>query len=160
MYFLVFIIVLYGILFLFDNERIYRALQISYDIFIQILPVLAMVILLMWISNYLLKPKTVSKHLGKESGIKGWILAVLFGIISHGSIYVWYPLLKNLREQGMRDGLIAVFLYNRAVKIPLLPLMIYYFGAVFAVALTFYTVLASVIEGKIIEVIESRRATE
>lgn len=160
LYFLVFIIALYGILFFFDNERIYRALQISRDIFIQILPVLAMVILLMWISNYLLKPSTVSKHLGKESGIKGWILAVSFGIISHGSIYVWYPLLKNLREQGMRDGLIAVFLYNRAVKIPLLPLMIYYFGAAFVAALTFYTILASVVEGKIIELIESCRAVE
>jgi len=60
----------------------------------------------------------------------------------------------------MRDGLIAVFLYNRAVKIPLLPLMIYYFGAVFAVALTFYTVLASVIEGKIIEMVEHSHTSE
>ena len=153
-YFLVFIVVLYAVLFLLDSSKIYRALRASLNILIQILPVLVMVILLMWISAYLLKPKTVSKYLGSESGVMGWILMVAFGIVSHGSIYVWYPLLKELRGHGMRDGLVAVFLYNRAVKIPLLPVMIYYFGIVFVSVLTLYTIIASVIEGKMIEILE------
>ncbi len=158
-YFLVFIMVLYAILFFFDSNKIYKSLRISLDILIQILPVLVMVILLMWISSYLLKPKTVLKYLGKESGIKGWLLAVSFGIVSHGSIYVWYPLLKELREKGMRDGFLAVFLYNRAVKIPLIPVMIYYFGVVFVSVLTLYTIIASVIEGKIVEILEHTHET-
>jgi len=153
-YFLVFIMLLYAVLFLLDSSKIYKSLQVSLDVLTQILPVLTMVILLMWISSYLLKPKTVSKYLGKESGVRGWILAASFGIVSHGSIYVWYPLLKEMRGHGMRDGLIAVFLYNRAVKIPLIPVMIYYFGAVFVSVLTVYTVIASVIEGKMIEILE------
>ena len=153
-YFLIFVMSLYAILFLTDSGKIYRALRMSLDIFIQILPVLVLVILLMWISSYFLKPKTVSKYLGGESGIKGWILAASFGIVSHGSIYVWYPLLKEMRGHGMRDGLIAVFLYNRAVKIPLIPVMVYYFGAVFVSVLTVYTVIASLIEGKLVEMLE------
>jgi len=153
-YFLVFIMLLYAVLFFLDSSKIYKSLQVSLDVLIQILPVLAMVILLMWISSYLLKPKTVSKYLGKESGVRGWILAASFGIVSHGSIYVWYPLLKEMRGHGMMDGLIAVFLYNRAVKIPLIPVMIYYFGVVFVSILTVYTVIASVIEGKMIEILE------
>jgi len=138
-YFLIFVMSLYAILFLTDSGKIYRALRMSLDIFIQILPVLVLVILLMWISSYFLKPKTVSKYLGRESGIKGWI---------------WYPLLKEMRGHGMRDGLIAVFLYNRAVKIPLIPVMVYYFGAVFVSVLTVYTVIASLIEGKLVEMLE------
>ncbi len=32
--------------------------------------------------------KTVSKYVGKGSGIKGWFLAISTGILSHGPIYV------------------------------------------------------------------------
>jgi uncharacterized membrane protein YraQ (UPF0718 family) len=102
-------------------------------------------------------PKTVSKYVGKRSGLKGWFLAISTGILSHGPIYVWYPLLKDLRDKGMRNGLIAAFLYIRAIKIPLLPLMVYYFGLLFMVVLLPYIVIASLVEGKIIELIESRK---
>jgi uncharacterized membrane protein YraQ (UPF0718 family) len=102
-------------------------------------------------------PKTVSKYVGKRSGIKGWFLAISTGILSHGPIYVWYPLLKDLRDKGMRNGLIATFLYSRAIKIPLLPLMVYYFGLLFMVVLLPYIVIASLVEGEIIELIESRK---
>ncbi|OYT57847.1 hypothetical protein B6U70_01850 [Euryarchaeota archaeon ex4484_162] len=114
----------------------------------------------MGFSNYFLKPKTVSEHLGVESGVKGWILAIAMGILSHGSIYVWYPFLKNLREYGMRNGLITVFLYNRAIKIPLLPVMIFYFGPVFVVILLVYMIMVSVVEGKIVEMLVHRGLVE
>jgi len=152
--FLVVVIILYVVLSFFDSENIYRSLYASLQIIIQILPVLILVILLMGAVNYFLKPKIVSKHLGKESGVKGWLLAISIGILSHGPIYVWYPLLKDLHNQGMRTGLVAVFLYNRAIKIPLLPVMIYYFGFTFVVVLMVWMVIASLIEGKIIDAVE------
>ena len=156
-YFLVAVIFLYFLLFFFNSEKAYNALKVSGNIFIQIIPVLLLVILLMAFINYFLYPKAVAKYAGKGSGIKGWFLAISAGIISHGPIYVWYPLLKELRDQGMRSGLIAAFLYSRAIKIPLLPLMVYYFGALFVVVLLPYIVIASLIEGEIIELIESRK---
>jgi uncharacterized membrane protein YraQ (UPF0718 family) len=156
-YFLVAVIFLYFLLFFFNPEKAYNALKASGNIFIQIIPVLLLVILLMALINYFLYPKTVAKYVGKGSGIKGWFLAISAGIISHGPIYVWYPLLKELRDHGMRNGLIAAFLYSRAIKIPLLPLMVYYFGVLFAVVLLPYIVIASLVEGEIIELIESRK---
>lgn len=155
-YFLVAVISLYPILFLFYPGGIYNALKVSGNIFIRIIPVLLLVILFMALIDYLLHPKTVAKYVGKGSGLKGWLLAVSTGIISHGPIYVWYPLLKELRDQGMRSGLIAAFLYCRAIKIPLLPLMVYYFGILFVIVLLPCIVIASLIEGEIIEIIESR----
>jgi len=151
--FLIFVIILYVVLFFFDAEKTYNAIHASVNIIIQILPVLVLVIFLMGVSNYFLKPKIVSKYLGAESGVKGWFIAVFLGILSHGSIYVWYPLLKELQDHGMRVGLIATFLYNRAVKIPFLPIMIYYFGVAFVVILTIYMIIISVAEGKLIETI-------
>ncbi len=156
-YFLAAVISLYFPLFFFDPEGTYNALKASGNIFIQIIPVLLLVILFMALIHYFLHPKTVAKYAGKGSGIKGWFFAISAGIISHGPIYVWYPVLKELRDRGMRSGLIAAFLYSRAIKIPLLPLMVYYFGALFVVVLLPYIVIASLIEGEIIELIESRK---
>ncbi len=54
----------------------------------------------------------------------------------------------------MKSGLIAAFLYNRAIKIPLLPLMVYYFGTRFVLIFTCYIVVASIVQGWIIQMIE------
>jgi uncharacterized membrane protein YraQ (UPF0718 family) len=64
---------------------------------------------------------------------------------------MWYPLLSDLKEKGMKDSLIAAFLYNRAIKIPLLPMMIYYFGWPFALILSIYQVLFSVVNGILVQ---------
>jgi len=156
--FLILVILLYIVLFFLNSNKIIESLFSSLNIFVNIIPVLILIVFLMGVSNYLFKPKKVSKYLGKKSGVKGWILSTLFGILSHGPIYVWYPLLKDLKHQGMRTGLVAVFLYNRAIKIPLLPIMIFYFGILFVIILCIYMIVASIVQGKIIEIIEARYA--
>jgi len=153
-YFFGFMVLIYLILFPFNIRAAREALRASGILLIKIIPVLAMVIVFMGILNFFLNPKTVSKHVGKESGLKGWLVAIFAGILSHGSIYFWYPLLKQLHGQGMRRGLVAVFLYNRAVKIPLLPIMVYYFGIKFTLVLLLYMILFSVFEGKIIDMMD------
>lgn len=153
-YFLGVVIILYVILFIFQQDKTCTSLKTSGVLLIQIVPVLLLVIVFMGITNYFIKSKKILKYTGKESGIKGWLLAISAGILSHGPIYVWHPLLKELREQGMKNGLIAAFLYNRAIKIPLLPLMIYYFGPTFVSVLLIYMIIASVIEGNIIDRME------
>ena len=88
--------------------------------------------------------------MGKEAGIKGIIFSAAAGIISVGPIYAWYPLLKDLKEKGASDSLIAIFLGSRAVKPFLLPVMIKYFGWIFVLVLTVLMVLGSVIGGNIV----------
>jgi len=153
-YFLGFVISLYIVLSFFEPENTKKSLIASAYLLIQIAPILLLVVFFMGIMNYFLNPKTIKKYVGKGSGIRGWALAISTGILSHGPIYVWYPLLKDLRDHGMKNGLVAVFLYNRAIKIPLLPLFIYYFGAIFVAVLLIFMVIASIVEGKIIEKIE------
>jgi hypothetical protein len=48
---------------------------------------------------------------------------------------MWYPFFKNLQEHGM----------------------IYYFGLTFVIVLSIYKVIASIVEGKIIETLEKRK---
>ena len=153
-YFLGSVVFVYLLLFLFNPVNVEKSLKVSANILIQICPALLLIILLMGIMNYFVNPKTVSKYVGEGSGIKGWLLAIFTGLLSHGPIYAWYPILKDLREQGMKIGLITVFLYNRAIKIPLLPLMFYYFGIPFVIILTGYIIIASIVQGHIIQKID------
>jgi len=152
--FLVIVLIVYGVLFFVEPDKSMKSVYASWHIFLNIIPVLLVVVFLMGLSNYVLKPKKVSKYLGEKSGFKGWSISALFGILSHGPIYVWYPLLKELKEHGMRTGLIAVFLYNRAIKLPLLPVMIFYFGVLFVLILCIYMIVCSLLQGKIIELLE------
>jgi len=154
-YFLISVIILYLLLYIFYPQKTQEALLASLSLLKTIIPLLILVFIFMGIVNYLITPKTISKYLGKESGIKGWLIAVAFGIISHGSIYAYFPMLGELRKYGMRNALIAAFLYNRAIKIPLLPLLIYYFGATYVVVLTIYMIIASVALGLAIDLVST-----
>lgn len=148
---LIIVIGLYGLAALRNTTSAYQALQNSLDILGFILPVLLTVLLVMAIINSYIQPKKLLKYLGKESGIKGWVIAVLAGVLSHGPGYVWYPMLSDLRSHGVKNGLIVTFFYARSVKIPWLPMLISYFGLGFTVALTFYTLLGALIQGIIAE---------
>jgi len=66
-------------------------------------------------------------------------------------------LLRDLKEKGAGDSSIAIFLYNRAVKPFLLPIMITYFGWLYVIVLTILTVLASVVIGYSINIFPSAK---
>jgi len=149
--FLISITVLYVLLYLVLPEKTTKALNASGSVFLSIVPVLLLVIFLMGFLNHFLRPKWVRKHLGEGSGAKGWSLAIATGILSHGPIYIWFPVLKDMREHGMGNGLIAAFIYNRAIKLPLLPVMIYYFGLLFVSVLMVLMVAASIVQGLVVE---------
>ena len=153
-YFLGSVACLYFLVFVFKPENLQKSVKASGDMVIHILPALVFIVLLMGIMNYFVKPRTVSRYAGKGSGIKGWLLAICTGILSHGPIYAWYPLLRNLRNHGMKSSLIAVFLYNRSIKISLLPVIVYYFGLPFVAILASYLIIASIVQGHIVQMIE------
>ena len=101
--------------------------------------------------NYFVKPKKLVQYLGKNAGLKGWIISIISGIISTGPIYMWYPLLNELQKKGIRNAYIVAFLYNRAIKPALLPLLILYFGLTYTIVLTIVMIIISILQGIIVE---------
>ncbi len=144
---LVVVAILYGVLFVTDSEKTYAALKESAAVLGTILPILLVVLVLTALFNAFIDAETVARHLGEESGAKGWIVALLGGILSHGPGYVWYPMLQNLRERGAKEGLIVAFLYARAIKLPWVPLMVAYFGWVFTIVYTFWVIVGAWLQG-------------
>ncbi len=149
-YFLLIVILSYLFLFIFHPEIYHSCLEFFAKIISEILPIFVLIFVLMVITNLLFDSKFISKHIQKEKGIGKWIFVVMGGILSTGPIYMWYPLLANLKEKGLSQGLIATFLYNRAIKLPFLPLMIFYFGVKYVLVLGLVMIFLSVIQGKII----------
>lgn len=155
--FLGLVVISYGLVGLIKPEATVVAWQSFNNVMGRVIPVLGLVFILLFVANLLLEPKLIVRYLGAGAGRKGWIVAIFAGILSVGPIYVWYAVLGELRAKGMRTALIATFLYSRAVKLPLLPLMIHYFGLTYTIILCLYLVLFAGINGFMVEKLIPKR---
>jgi uncharacterized membrane protein YraQ (UPF0718 family) len=145
--FLVLVVLLYLGCAILNFELLVTALNGFGKLLKEVIPVILIVFIVMFLSNLLLDTEKISKYLGQDSGVSGFLISIIFGILSAGPIYMWYPLLADFKEKGMKNSLIATFLYNRAIKLQLLPLMIYYFSLKFTIILSLYMIIFSVING-------------
>ena len=151
-WFLLLVIVLYCLTWFYNAGFINASLKHFQHLLVSIAPVLALVFVILWLLNLSQGMQDKLAQLAdKNSGVKGWLLAVLGGILSHGPVYAWYPLLQKLENQGARPALIAGFLYARSIKIPYLPLMVHYFGITYTVLVTVYIAVFSVVHGWLVE---------
>ncbi len=155
-YLFVIVLFCYCVLFLVDNESAASSLQKSITIILKILPIITVVILFTSLINYFLSSKQIAAHLGRDSGIKGWGWALIAGVLSHGPMYIWYPMLEDLRSHGMKDALLVVFFASRTIKLPLLPMMVDYFGVAFTIILSLYIILGSILQGVCLQLLYLR----
>ncbi len=153
-YFLFSVVIIYIITGVLAPSVVIPSLSFSLNIIINIIPVFALVFAVMALFNYFVSPKAISKYIGRSSGVKRWLIAIAGGIASTGPIYMWYPLLKDLKTKGVSYGFIAAFLYNRAIKIPLIPILVFYFGLKYVIILTIVMIVVSIFQGFLFERIE------
>ncbi len=150
-WFLLGVIIIYLIIWLIKPEIITASLKFFILIIKRIIPVLILVFILMVLINYFIRTKKLIKYFGSRAGIRGWFFSIITGLISTGPMYMWYPLLKEMRKKGAGDKFIVAFLYSRAIKLPLLPLLISYFGLAYTIVLSFVMIIASIFQGIIVE---------
>ncbi|MFO7872748.1 MAG: hypothetical protein R6U26_03905 [Candidatus Undinarchaeales archaeon] len=151
LYFGLIVLVLYLITGFYDFNIVVNSFSAFLNLLERLIPIFILVFGLMALSNLIIKPDKISKHLGDEAGLKGWIISISAGIFSTGPIFMWFKLLEKMRKMGMRTSFAAAFLYNRAIKPALIPLLIFYFGWKFTVVLTIYMIIFAVINSLIVE---------
>ncbi len=147
------VLIIYIVVFLVDGSLAMKSLQETGITLLKILPIFVLIFVIMVLSNLFLTPELVKKHFGKEAGLRGWIYALLFGVLVAGPPYALYPMLKNMREHGLEIKYMATFLYNRNVKLALIPAMIYYFGWQYTMVITVLVIIFSVFNGLILNVL-------
>jgi len=138
---------LYIVLYFLNADKTVTSLFASLHVIRLIVPILLIIFFLMALLNTFIDEKSIAKHLGKNSGTKGWFIALFGGILSTGPGYIWYPMLQELRDKGALNGLIIAFLYARSIKLTWLPMMISYFGLSFTIVLSVYIILGAWIQG-------------
>ncbi len=151
-WFLAGVVLLYLLLALTTPDYARASFQHFVHMGLDLLPVLGLVFLFMWLLN--LGQGTndkLGRLAGRQSGLRGWLLAVVGGILSHGPVYAWYPLLRDLQQKGARPALLAAFLYARSIKLPWLPLMASYFGLAYTLIVCAYIVLFAMANGWLVE---------
>lgn len=150
-YFLILVVLIYGVVSFSEPNKFMPILHSFIKILGQILPVFLIVYLIIVLTNLYLNNKILQKYMGEDAGIKGWLIAILAGIVSMGSIYAWYPLLSDIQNKGVKDRFIVTFLYNRGIKLQWLPILLLYFGALYSITLLVVMAVISVFQGIITE---------
>lgn len=151
MKFFLLILSIYGGIAIFNPVLVLNALVYFKGMLAKVVPILALVFVTLFLTNLFLSPAGIRKHLGKDSGLRGWFYAIIGGIVISGPPYVLYPMLGELKQHGAKTGLIATLLYNRNVKVQFLPAMVYYFGIRYTVVLSIYIILFSLLNGKLMD---------
>lgn len=103
--FLVAVAAVYVLTGLFNPSLVAEALASFAPLLIRIVPVLVLVFGLLFLASLFLERKWLVGHLGRASGVAGWALTIICGILSVGPLYAWYPLLGELKEKGMSGAL-------------------------------------------------------
>ncbi|MBN2566759.1 hypothetical protein JXB02_01580 [Candidatus Woesearchaeota archaeon] len=141
----------YAVTGLSDPQLLGQALQTAAGMALRILPPFAMVFAILVALDRWLDPKALKRLLGAGSGARGWMLILLSGIVSAGPLYAWFPALAHAKGEGVSEGRIAGFLYARAVKPALLPVMILYFGAWYAAVFSAGIIMLAIVQGLAID---------
>jgi uncharacterized membrane protein YraQ (UPF0718 family) len=138
------------------SEQAMQSLIRAGQILGQILPIIALVVVINALINWWLPPNKMVRLFKKHGAKRGWGIAMVAGIMSHGPMYLWYPMLSDLQRGGVPDGVLVTYFYARAVKLPLLPLMVDYFGLLFTITLEVYILIAAWLQGLAMQFLSRR----
>ncbi len=99
-----------AVYFFKGKDVFFFSLAEDLNLFLKIFPILGGGILLVGSMHLLLPSKYIGKWLGKDSGIKGILIATFFGGIIPGGPMVSFPLLISLRSKGADIGSLVSFI--------------------------------------------------
>jgi uncharacterized membrane protein YraQ (UPF0718 family) len=137
-----------------DRKRTWQGLKNGLTMFLNLLPSLLNVLMLVAIVLSLVPQSRIVALLGKESGIGGYVVAALIGSISLIPGFIAYPLCGILVKTGINPGVIAVFVTTlMMVGILTLPLEIKFFGARTALLRNGLSFVGAILIGSIMAVI-------
>lgn len=112
------LVVTIALLTIFPEKRP-TVISVSKKFFVELILILPAVMVLMGLFSVFVSREMVVKYLGKSSGLKGFLLAIFFGALPTGPLYVAFPLAAALVRKGARRANIVIFLSAWAcIKIP------------------------------------------
>ncbi len=142
-------------------EKVSPVLSTSTDYLIEMIWILPAVMVLIGLFKVWVSKDMVVRYLGKASGLKGILIAVILGATPTGPLYVAFPLSAAMLKKGARVLNIIVFLSAWAcIKLPQEMVELQFLGLNFMVTRLVLTILLVSIMGFLIEKIIERSELE
>lgn len=139
------------ILWIFPG-KVTAATTTTWNYFLEMIMILPAVMVIMGLFSVFVSKELVVKYMGKTSGIKGILLAVFFGMLPTGPLYVAFPLAVALRSKGASISNIVIFLSSWAcIKLPQELVELQFLGIEFMAARLVLTIIFVAIMGLFIE---------
>lgn len=124
----------------------------------QIFLIMPPILILMGLMQVWIPREWIQKYIGSQSGVKGKIVCILFGILPTGPMYVFLPLASGLLKKGASVSNILILLgMMSSEKIPQILVEINFLGLRFALTRFVLTVIAVVIMGEMIEKLVAKK---
>jgi len=124
----------------------------TWNYFLEMIVILPAVMVIMGLFSVFVSKEQVVKYLGKTSGVKGILLAIFFGALPTGPLYVAFPLAVALLKKGARVSNIVIFLSAWAcIKIPQELVELQFLGLKFMAARLILTIIFVILMGLLIE---------
>jgi uncharacterized membrane protein YraQ (UPF0718 family) len=112
-----------------DKKKTTEAIKSGFRMFLNILPNLLVVLILISAFLYFIPEPMIVKILGAKSGIKGLFIAAIFGSIGQIPPFVLFPIAKILLSKGVSYMVVAVFITNlMMVGVLTFPIELKFFG--------------------------------
>ena len=115
--------------FIADVKKTWIGIRKALKMFLNILPAILAVLILVSIFLFFLPNETLERYLGKDAGFMGYLIAALIGSVALIPGFIAYPLAGILVKNGVGYPVIAVFITTlMMVGVLTLPIEIKYFG--------------------------------
>jgi len=134
-------LLLYGITLIINSDTFMKSLNITLGYLKEMVQILPAVFVISGLITVWAPRKTITKFLGKDSKIKGNLLAMVLGSVSAGPIYAAFPIAFSLINKGASVLNIVILISTWAViKVPMLLVEAKFLGANFMIVRALITI--------------------
>lgn len=110
--------------------------------FLEMVFVMPAVLVIMGLFGVWVPKEMINRYLGHGSGLRGMVIALLFGTLPTGPLYAAFPLSKGLLDKGASPANVFIFLAAWAcIKIPQELVELQFLGWRFTLARLVFTVI-------------------
>ena len=132
-----------------------------WEYFVEMMMVFPAVMVVMGLFTVWVSKDAVVKHLGKTSGVRGFLLSLFLGALPTGPLYVAFPLAASLLKKGARISNIVIFLSAwSCIKLPQEMVELQFLGVEFMVSRLILTVVFVIIMALVIEKVMDKKVQE
>ena len=142
----IFVLIVLIVSFSKSKEKSLQGLRIAVKSFVEMMPFIFIIILLIGLMQGFLSSETITQYLGESSGFKGVILAGIIGTILHLPALLSFPLVASLIENGAGIMVATVFITTSTmISWVTLPFEIKELGKKMAILRNFFSLIIALI---------------